>query len=318
MISIEETAAWLKEKDNFLILTHRRPDGDTLGSAGALACGLFEQGKTAYVLFNPEVTPRYARFVEDFWAPDGFTADYVITIDTASCDLFPKNGAEYIDSVSLCIDHHPSNTDYAEYTCLDSSCASCGEIIYEILMTMYGRISAKSAECMYAALSTDTGCFAYANTNAAALRVAALLIEAGAPHREINRTFFRTRSRGRIKIEGMIFSGLEFHFDGRVAIAKITRAMMDDADVTEDCIDDIASIPGSIEGVLAGITLRELTSERDCKASVRTSPSVNAHAICSRFGGGGHAMAAGFSKESTISEIKEELLAKISEFLPIQ
>ena len=316
MINIAETADWLMERNAFLILTHRRPDGDTLGCAGALAQGLRELGKTAYVLFNPEVTPRYLRLVADYWAPDDYKPEFVITIDTASYDLFPKNGDEFIDSIALCIDHHPSNSFYAQLTCLNEADASCGETIYEMLMTLKGSVSAKSAECLYAALSTDTGCFAFANTTANTLRIASLLVEAGAPHRELNRLFFRTRTYGRIKIEGMINSEIEFHFGGKVAISKITKSMMEDSGADEDDVDDIASIPGSIVGVLVGITIRELTAEDDCKVSVRTSPTVDAHSICAFFGGGGHPMAAGFSLNKNIAEIKEALLAELGSFLP--
>ena len=317
-LSTIETAGWLKERDDFLIITHRRPDGDTIGCAGALAQGLREIGKTAYVLYNRETTPRYLRFVEEYWAPDSFTAAHIIAIDTASYDLFPASGEDYIGSISLGIDHHPSNTFYAQLTCLNEDDASCGETIYDILIAIAGKISAKTAECLYVALATDTGCFAFANTTADTLRVASLLIGAGAPHRELNRLLFRTRSRSRIKIEGFIYSGIEFHFNGSVAISTITRAMMESAGADEDDVDDIASIPGSIEGVLAGITIRELTSEQDCKVSVRTSPSVNAHSICARFGGGGHPMAAGFSLENPVAEIKEALLAVMGDYLPEQ
>jgi len=316
ILTIDDTAAWLDSRDRFLILTHRRPDGDTLGCAGALAQSLKESGKTAYVLFNPEATPRYLRFVEDYWAPGGYEAEYIITIDTASHDLFPKNGGEYIGAVSLCIDHHPSNKLYAENTCLNETRASCGEIIYELLVAMNCSIGAKAAGCLYTALSTDTGCFAFANTTANTLRVAGLLVEAGAPQVELNKLLFRTRTRSRVKIEGLIYSGIEFYFDGAAAISTITRDMMEIAGADEDDMDDISSIPGSIKGVLAGITIRELTSTRDCKISVRTSPSVNAHNICARFDGGGHPMAGGFSMEATVPEVKAALLAALADFFP--
>lgn len=316
MLSIGETAVWFKERDRFLILTHRRPDGDTIGCAGALAQGLREFGKTAYVLSNPETTPRYLGFIEEYIAPDDYAPEHVITIDTASVELFPKNGGAYAGSVSLSIDHHPSNTLYAGYTCLDEKNASCGEMIYEILIAMSGSISPRCAECLYTALSTDTGCFAFANTTAKTLRVAALLVEAGAPHRELNRLLFRTKTRGRIKIEGAIYSGLEFYFNGAVAIATITREMMENSGADEDDVDDIASIPGAIEDVLVGITIRELSSTRDCKVSVRSSPLVDAHAICAHFGGGGHPMAAGFSLNATVAEIKKALLESLGGFLP--
>jgi len=316
MITTKEAADWFAERDRFLILTHRRPDGDTVGCAGALAQGLREFGKTAYVLYNPEITPRYLRFVGDYWAPDGFDAGYIITIDTASSDLFPKNGDEYANKVSLCIDHHPSNTLYAELTCLEEARAACGEVIYDILIALSGSISAKSAEHLYAAVSTDTGCFAFANTTANSLRVASRLVEAGAPHRELNRLLFRTKTRSRMKIEGMINSGLEFYFDGQVAISTITTIMMETANAEEDDVDDIASLPGSVEGVRVGITIREIKSESDCKVSVRTSPSVDAHAISERFGGGGHQMASGFTLNKSVPEIKEALIETLKDFFP--
>jgi len=316
MMTIAETAAWLKSRDGYLLLTHCRPDGDTVGCAGALAQGLREFGKTAYILHNPEITQRYLRFMKDYLAPEGYKPVHVIVLDTASTDLFTKNCGEYIDSVSLCIDHHVSNTLYAEHTCLGWEYASCGEIIYEILSALTGSISAKSAENLYAAVSTDTGCFAYGNTTANTLRVASLLIEAGAPHKELNKLLFRTKTRGRMKIEGSIYSGIEFYFGDAVAISTITREMMKSANANEDDVDDIASLPGSIEGVRAGITLREMKSPNDCKVSVRTSPAVDAHAICARFGGGGHSMAAGFTINKTLPEVKEALLETLNDFFP--
>jgi len=315
-LTFAETADWLKARDNFLILTHRRPDGDTVGCAGALAQGLREIGKTAYVLFNPEITPRYARFVEEYLAADGFKPSYVIIVDTASYELFPNNGSEYIDAVSLCIDHHPSNTFYAELTCIDDTTASCGEVIYEILIALSGSISVASADCLYVAVATDTGCFAFANTTANTLRIASLLVEAGASNKNLNRLLFRTKTRSRILIEGMITSRLEFYFNGEVAIATITREMMKSANAEEDDVDDIASIPGIVKGVRAGITIRELTSTDDCKVSVRTSPQINAHAISERFGGGGHEMAAGFSLNKPVPEVKEALLEVLKDFFP--
>ena len=314
-LTIGDTAEWLKQRDGFLILTHRRPDGDAIGCAGALSQGLRELGKTAYVLANPETTARYERFIAEYLAPDGYTPGHIITVDTASYELFPKNGEIYKDAISLCIDHHPSNTLYAAHTCLNGEYASCGELVYEILILLAGNISPKTAERLYAALSTDTGCFVFANTTANTLRVASLLVEAGAPQKALNKLLFRTKTRGRIKIEGMIYSGLEFYFNGTAAISTITREMIDGSAANEDDLDDIASIPGSIEGVLVGITIRELTSTHDCKVSVRSVPSVDSHGICARFGGGGHPMAAGFSLEATVSEIKNLLLETLPEFL---
>jgi len=308
-----ETAVWLKERNNFLIITHVRPDGDTLGSAAALAQGLREQGKTAYLLQNTEVTLRYKQFVEDYQAPENYEAQHIIAVDTATTDLFPESAVQYSDSIDLCIDHHKSNTKYADLICLNADRASCGEIIFEVLMSMTDSISSETAERLYVALSTDTGCFSFGNTTANTLYIASLLVEAGAPNKDLNKLLFRTKTHGRISIEGMLTSGLEYSFDDKVAIAAITREMMETAGADEDDMDDIAAIPGSVEGVYIGITIRELLSPDDCKVSVRTRAPYDAQAICAHFGGGGHKLAAGCTIEKTIPEIKIALLEAVGE-----
>jgi len=302
-----ETAAWLKERDNFLIITHKRPDGDTLGCAGALAQGLRECGKTIYILYNPDTTQRYLKFVELYYAPDDYKADFVISVDTAAVSMFPENAAQYTDSVSLCIDHHKSNGLYADNTCFNPEIATCGEIVFEILMSISGSVSSITAECLYVALSTDTGCFSFGNTTANTLYVASILVEAGAPHKELNKILFRTKTQGRIGIEGLLISSIDYYFGNKVAFAGITNDMMKIAGATEDDMDDIAAIPGSIEGVCVGITIREMKSPNDCKVSVRTRSPYDAQEICSHFGGGGHKLAAGCTIEKTIPEVKEML-----------
>ncbi|MEL4106508.1 DHH family phosphoesterase [Oscillospiraceae bacterium WX1] len=294
-MTISETAHWLSARDQFLVLTHRRPDGDTLGCAAGLVEGLLEAGKTAYILYNPEATARYTTYVEKHWAPEGFVPAHIISVDIASQELLPPNAAAFRDNIDLCIDHHPSNTQYASSSCIDTTRAACGEIVYEILMALNGRISTETATSLYVALSTDTGCFAFANTTSNTLRVAATLVDAGAPIGEINRELFRRKAKSRMMLEGLITAGMAFYFNGAVAVATVTREMLAQTGASDNELDDIASIPGSIEEVIVGITIREMTDEEGCKVSVRTTPLVNANDLCARFGGGGHAMAAGFS-----------------------
>ena len=308
MMTTAEVAAWLKKNDEFLILTHKRPDGDTIGCAGALAQGLRECGKTAYVHKNPETTPRYLRLVEQYWMPEGYAPKCVVAVDTASVGLLHESSRKYVGSIMLSIDHHSSNTLFAERNCLDGGRAACGELVYEILLSMSGGISAATACRLYAAVSTDTGCFLYGNTTADTLRVASHLIELGAPHRELNRLLFREKSRGRMNIETAIYSGLEFHHGGAAAIASITLDMLKEAKAVEDDMDDIASLPTFIEGVSVSVTIREMGSPDDCRISVRTSPGFDAAKMCAHFGGGGHPMAAGATAKATVSEIKEEIV----------
>ena len=311
-MNIKETAVWLKERDNYLILTHRRPDGDAHGSAAALCEGLRRLGKNAYILKNPETTDKYVKYVEKYWAEEGYVPENVVTVDMASEGLFCKGAEIYFGRTDLAIDHHPSNSGYAKHLLLNGERASCGEVIYELLCEMGVEIEPEIAAPMYVALSTDTGCFAFANTTANTFRVAGELTGTGLVFREINRELFRTKSKKRFVLEGMIMSGIEFYYGGKVSVITITKEMMDKTGCTENDMDDIAAMPGSIEGVICGITMRELSSTTDCKVSVRTSPAVDANALCGVLGGGGHAMASGASPAGmTIAEMKEKLLCAL-------
>ena len=168
-----EFAQLLLQRDGFLILSHIRPDGDTLGSGSALCSALRRMGKTAYVICNPELTERYAPYVEPFSAPEGFVPSCVVAVDIAAPNLFPKN---FSGAVDLCIDHHPSNTGYAGRTLLRAEKSACGEAILELIECMTGSVTQEEANLLYIAVTTDTGCFQYSNTNAATLRAAARLL----------------------------------------------------------------------------------------------------------------------------------------------
>ena len=315
-LTVEKTAAFLRENDGYLVLTHVRPDGDAHGSAAALVRILRAMGKTAYVLYNPETTEKFIPVVSALWAPEGWQPETVVSVDLASEGLFPSNAAPYAGRVALCIDHHPSNTGYAKRICLNGERASCGEIVYEIAQSAGIVTDIPTAEAIYIAVSTDTGCFAYANVTENSFSTAAKMAAAGADIAEWNRILFRTRSPRRIALEGMVFSGLEFHYGGKAAVMTVTRRMMEASGCTENDMDDIAAIPGGIEGVVCGITLREMTSPEDCKVSVRTTQAVDASALCSVLGGGGHAMAAGASpKGMTVDEMKKILLEELGRIL---
>ena len=158
-----QAAAFLREKDGFLILTHRRPDGDTIGCAVALCRALRKLGKTAYVLPNPDATSLFAPYWGEVLAPADFQPDTVVSTDIASEGLFPVNAETYKGRVDLCLDHHPSNTGFARYNCVEADKAACGELIYRIV-TVWFPVDAHIALPLYVAISTDTGCFVYSNT----------------------------------------------------------------------------------------------------------------------------------------------------------
>lgn len=289
-----ECAAFLRENDGYLIVSHRRPDGDTLGSGAALCSALRRLGKTAYCIRNQEITDNYKPYIEPYFAPEGFKPDCVVTVDVAGEGLFPAGAPE---SVQLAIDHHPSNSLFAERTCLAGEKSSCGELVLELIKLMGTEVSREEAVLLYIAVSTDTGCFQYSNTNAATLRAAAELIEFGADNSELNIRFFRTQSRARMALEGMMLSGMRFYRNGKISVVTVTLDMLARAGATENDCEDLAGLAGKAEGSLVSMTIRE-TKPGESKISLRSKPDVNVSDICAVYGGGGHAMAAGCTIEA--------------------
>ena len=156
-MTVQETASRLLELDNILILTHRRPDGDTVGCAAALCLALRQKGKTAHVLFNEDAHGLFDPYFEGVLSPEGFRPDAVVAVDAAAPGMLPDSAAHLKDRVDLCIDHHGSNEGYARATCVDPAAAACGEVLYKIFLEMGVTITQPMAMLLYMAIATDTG-----------------------------------------------------------------------------------------------------------------------------------------------------------------
>ena len=304
-----ECAKYLQEKNGYLILTHRNPDGDTAGSAAALCSALRRSGKTAYLYRNADFTDKLNAYVGKFAAPEGYLPECVIAVDIAEKSLFPRGFEENAD---LCIDHHPSNTMYAVETLLEANRAACGEIILKLLKSMKIKPTAEEATLLYMAVSTDTGCFKYSNTSAETFAAAAELLKAGADNKGVNLAFFSKISAAKMKLEGLIYSGMRFFRDGEVAVAVVTQDMVAQCGAGEDDMDDIASLAARAEKAKISITVRE-KEKNTSRVSVRTSDGINASKICEVFGGGGHAAAAGCTIDAEPERAARMLMEVIDE-----
>ena len=176
-LTIPEIAQALWEVSSVLILTHRRPDGDTAGSAAALCRGLRSLGKKAFILENPQLTERYRPYHRGLTCPAPIPGALVVSVDVAGREMLCK-GAQTLP-VDLLLDHHGTNPGFAARGHIDPSAGACGEIIYRVLTAMGLRLDRPTAEALYVAVSTDTGCFRYSNTTAHTHEAAAKLKEEG-------------------------------------------------------------------------------------------------------------------------------------------
>lgn len=310
MRTVQEAAKWLLERNDFLILTHRRPDGDATGCALALCLGLRSLGKTAHIWENPQFTARYAHRLAGFTTKE--TTGTLVAVDLATEGLLPFGGEDFAGKTELCLDHHPSNTGYAAETLLQTECAGCGELIWDVLEAMGVEITRDMAEAIYIAISTDSGCFRFANTTARTFRTAAKCVEKGADIAPINRELFEIKTKGRLRLEARLMNAMEFYADGKVAIACLPQQWVEELEVTEDDLDSISGFPRAIDGVCVGVMVRDSEPGR-AKMSVRTAAGYNASDYCSRLGGGGHAAAAGCSIPGTLEDGKQAILQVLRE-----
>ena len=314
MLTVQETAALLKTFDNVLILTHVRPDGDTVGCAAALCAALRALGKTAYLLPNPGLTDSTAPYFRPYEAPADFVPDKVVSTDIATLGLLPDNAKAYAGGIDLAIDHHPSFEHFGQENIVRSEAAACGELMYSIVSEL-GPITAEIALPLYVAVSTDTGGFIYGNTTSNTHAVAAALMNTGIDYQTVNKVFFRTKSRKRMQLEGAMLSSAEFYDNNRVAVLSVPMALMERFAATESDAEDLSSLGPQIEGVDCAITMRELRPDV-WKMSVRTGSRINATEVCRILGGGGHAAAAGCTVEAPWAESKRRILAAVAEIAP--
>ena len=310
-LTVQEAAARLRQMDNVLLLTHVRPDGDTIGSAAALCQALRDMGKTAYLLYNPEITDTYAPYAEPYWASEGFVPEHIVSTDIAALNLLPDNAAAYGQHVGLAIDHHGSHGFFAANTCLDADAAACGEIVYDIIRRLTA-VTPDIALPLYVAVSTDTGCFVYTNTTARTHRIAAELMDCGIDVGAVNKALFRTKSAVRLAMEARMVADMELYDNGRVVVMSIPLSLCRELHATEADIEELSSLAALVQGTDCGITLRELKPGR-VKISLRTGPRVDACAVCRVLGGGGHKAAAGATVEGTMDEVKAGILAAYRE-----
>lgn len=311
-INLKEVATFLLEHDNFTIMTHAHPDGDTLGSGYGLCLALRSLGKKANVINNEEIPEKFSYLkVESL----DFEEQTVIAVDIADISLMGRDLEKiYAQSVDLCIDHHGSNRLFAKLNYIDSDAAAAAEIIVELLELMEIDISPEIANRLYTGISTDTGCFRYANVTPKTHLLAAQLMGYGAQAAKINVSMFETKTKTYAALERMALDSMEYFFDGKCAMTVITQEMFEKSGSSENECEGIAALPRQIEGVRVGVTVRQRRNGT-FKASVRSHDPVDASAICAKLGGGGHRNAAGCSLPYTLEQAKEKLLEAIGEFI---
>lgn len=299
-IEINEAVEFLKSHDDYLILMHASPDGDTLGCGFALCGALQRMGKRAKAIC-PDPIPHRFDYMREAFTEQDFETKIIVSVDVADSRLF-GDMKETGDKAELCIDHHVSNTEYAERLLLREHYAAAAELMYEVIVALGVEIDRTIANCLYTGIATDTGCFKFSNTKPQTHIYAAKLMECGAEIAPINYAMFELKTQGRVKLEQEVLKNMKYYADGHIAVISVmldTLASIEDID--NDDVGAMAAIPRQIEGVDIGISIKE-KKPGFFKASLRSSERVDVSKIAQSFGGGGHARAAGCSFECSYEE----------------
>jgi phosphoesterase RecJ-like protein len=309
-INYSEAAKLLREHDNIGILTHRSPDGDTIGCGFGLYYALTSIGKNACVLCSDDFPRRYNYLYGDY-ADKRFLPEFFVAVDIADTKLLGTELKKYADYIDLCIDHHQSNTHYAKNYLVDGDAAAACEVMAKVLEKAEIPITKTIAECLYTGMVTDTGCFKYPATTAETHRIAAKLIDTGIPYAFINRQVFDTKSKQRIAIESYAISHMEYYLDEQCAFVSISNELLNETGAQDDDLEGLAPLTTELETVEVGILVKERDKGK-FRVSVRSVKNTDVSAICAKFGGGGHYFAAGCVIDGTLADVRMKLLKAVA------
>lgn len=312
----EEALAFLRENHGFLLICHDNPDGDTLGSALGLFFALKKLGKDVQIACGDPVPDKYQSLPgwDAVCFPEDIRQDFdaVVYVDCADVGLFRKSRRLMMDN-SLCIDHHISNTGYAAGTYCVPTAAAVGEIMLDLIQGLGQLMDHDIAQCLFYAISTDTGHFAFSNTTGETFRAASELMAYGLDVAEFCRQLYRLRSPGSTRLIGRSLSQMETVGRGRGAYTMVSQSDLRETGAKSFETEGLIDFLRDMEGVELCALIKELP-DGTCKISLRSNGKVDASHAAGGFGGGGHRGAAGFSLAQPLSQAKETV-ARLMESL---
>lgn len=326
-LTIDEVCNELEAPKPTLILFHVRPDGDAVGSAFALKLLLESMGSKSYCICANEIPHRLNFLTKTMQKsalldslPEDFCAERIVAVDTASPFQLGELYDRFAGKITLMLDHHSKGEPYADNYILPNRAAS-GEIVFEISREMLkrGKIAAIPKQldaCLYAAISSDTGCFKYSNVSPETHICTSELMRSGIDTARINQLLFDSKSMEVIAAEKAAMETLKLYHRGKIAVVCFTFAKKKELGVLDEHLETIIDVARSVEGVEVAVAIRQPNEERTFRASTRSSNRVDVSAVCAEFGGGGHVRAAGCTiKADSIEHARDLVVAEIEKQL---
>ena len=314
---IQETIHWLKSRKRLLIAGHSRPDGDCLGSALALGMALPQLNIECTVVSADPVPQQYQSLpgADQIRNRKSVDPDYdgILFLECGSPERSGLEGTERFPALN--IDHHPSTTEWAQVNWINSEASAVGEMVYSLLESLKIEITPGIASNLFAAIMTDTGSFLYSNTSENTFLVASRLLSYGASPAEISRSVYMNQKPSRLRLLSRVLGTLEIDESGKIAVVSLTREDLENTGAADEDTEGFVNYPLSLEGIEASVFLRQV-GEKSFRVSLRSKTTIDVSEVASRFGGGGHVRAAGFSlNDMTLDEARKLTVSGLRELL---
>lgn len=296
---------------HFLISSHARPDGDSIGSQLAMAYALKSMGKNVRLVNRDSAPPSLASFpgVSEIAISEQVEGDFDAAI-VLECSDLSRTGVSGIDRYFVInIDHHPGNAMYGAINWFEASAAACGEMVFDVIMALGVPFGREIATHIYLAILADTGGFHYSHISPRTFDICRQAVEAGVDPQAVARSVFDNNSVGRLKLFGAVLGTLELDASGRLAIVHLNQAMMREAGGTFDDTDGLVNLPLTVKEIEAVVFFKE-TEPGFYRVSLRSKGDVDVSVVAKQFGGGGHKNAAGCTLQGRYDEVRPVLVSQ--------
>ncbi|MBO5453579.1 MAG: bifunctional oligoribonuclease/PAP phosphatase NrnA [Clostridia bacterium] len=309
----------IREAKKVALFTHITPDGDAIGSTFAMGQLLRSAGIENDIYINEKV-PERLKVLEAYGENPYYTElqdnDYDLMLALDCGDLHRLG--DFADAFgnfenTAVIDHHVSNPGYAKVNFIEAHGSSTGEAVYNFALQGCFEISSNVASLLYAAITSDTGCFKYSSTTPRTLVAAADLMEKGADYVKICKKLFDTEDIKTLRLKAMATENLQLYHNGKVAVITVTTKDLESHGAIYEDAEGLTDIPRSVSGVEVGIVIKEWKDKT--KASIRTNEYVDASALAAIYGGGGHIRAAGLVSEMDVLSLRDDLVANLKDLI---
>jgi len=316
---IQQIVDAIRPRQRFVLSSHSRPDGDSIGSQLAMAYALRALGKEVAVVNSDAAPPPLMQFpgVPDIrvasHVDNGFDAAIIM-----ECSDLARTGVTGLDRYFVInIDHHPGNTGFGQITWFDPAAAACGEMVFDLVRALGVPLSPEIATHIYLAILTDTGSFHYSSISARTFDICRQALEAGVDPVLVARNVYDSNNMGRLKLFGAVLSAMQIDATGRIAIVYLDHEMAREAGGTYEDTEGLINLPLTVKEIQAVVFFKQVEGD-EYRVSMRSKGDIDIGAVAKGFGGGGHKNAAGCTVSGAIDALQKLFVAKIEDAIGLQ